>query len=270
MQHRFEAQKEPLPPESLPTLALSKKGLEFRRLWFRYDKTNDTYALRNVELVIPARGMTAIVGPSGSGKSTLADIAMGLLMPEKGEVLIEGQPLAGERLYRWRRSVGYVPQENFLFHDTVRANLLWALPEASDQDLWQALSLAAADEFVAQMPLGLDTVVGERGLRLSGGERQRIALARALLRRPTLLLLDEATSNLDRENERRIQDAVEHLHGELTIIVITHRLSSIRNVDRIIVLDRGELIQVGTWNEIGAVFKEGKDLLNTGLTHRKS
>jgi ATP-binding cassette subfamily C protein len=259
MQARFEQEKEPPPAEPAPFLVL-EKGIELRRVWFRYNKEDEIYALQDVDVVIPAGGMTAIIGPSGSGKSTLADLIMGLLRPDRGEIRVEGRPLTGERLYQWRRSVGYVPQETFLFHDTVRANLLWALPGAGEGDLWRALSLAVADEFVARMPQGLDTVVGERGLRLSGGERQRIALARALLRQPALLLLDEATSSLDRENEDRILEAVERLHGELTILVIAHRLSTIRHADQIVTMERGRAMKAGRSSETGDfTFPEGKN-----------
>ena len=132
---------------------------------------------------------------------------------------MDGTPLTPELLAAWRDQIGYVPQDSFHFHDTVRANLLWARPEASEAELDEALEIAAAG-FVARLPQGLDTVLGDRGVRLSGGERQRIALARALVRRPAMLILDEATSSLDSENERRVQDAIERLHGHLTILVI--------------------------------------------------
>ena len=145
-----------------------------------------------------------------------------------------------------------MPQETFLLHDTIRANLLWARPRARESDLQEALQLAAADEFVAALPLDLDTIVGDRGVCLSGGERQRIALARALLRHPSLLILDEATSALDPENERRIQDAISRLRGELTIVVIAHRLSTVRTADQILVLDSGRLVENGTYDELAA------------------
>ena len=143
-----------------------------------------------------------------------------------------------------------MPQDNFLFNDTIRANLLWAYPEASEDDFREALSIAAADGFIAKLPEGLDTVVGERGLRLSGGERQRLGLARALLCRPTLLILDEATSALDNETERAVQAAIDRLRGRMTIVLIAHRLSTVRGADRIIVLDHGRLIQAGTWDSL--------------------
>jgi ATP-binding cassette subfamily C protein len=194
--------------------------------------------------------MTAIVGPSGAGKSTLADLMMGLLAPDEGVVLIDALPLSGKHLHAWRRSVGYVPQENFLFHDTIRTNLQWAKSDATESEMRRALESAAALDFVTALPSGLDTVVGDRGVRLSGGERQRIALARALLRNPNLLLLDEATSSLDSENERRIQQAVERLHGDITVVVIAHRLSTVSRADQVVLLDEGKVVETGTWQEL--------------------
>ena len=142
-----------------------------------------------------------------------------------------------------------------MFHDTIRSNLLLVRPGAAEEALWTALRYAAADEFVTALHNGLDTVVGDRGIRLSGGERQRIALARALLRKPTVLILDEATSSLDSENERRIQDAIEGLHGDLTMVVIAHRLSTIRRADSIVVLEQGQIVETGTWELLSQ--KEG-------------
>jgi ATP-binding cassette subfamily C protein len=148
--------------------------------------------------------------------------------------------------------VAYVPQETFLFHDTIRSNLLWARSEATTEEIHDALRMAAADSFVSRLPQGLDTLVGERGIRLSGGERQRLALARAVLRRPMLLVLDEATSALDSENERKIQQAIESLHGELTIVVIAHRLSTVRHADQIVVMEGGRVAETGTWESLCA------------------
>jgi len=242
MEKRFEKSKEPAPSGIVRRVELEKE-IRLSRVFFRYDRSRETWALRDVSIEIPARGITAVAGPSGAGKSTLGDLMMGLLSPERGQVTIDGQPLKNGLLHPWRHSVGYVPQDTFLFHDTIRANLLWALPEATKDDIWAALDQAAAREFVSRLPEGLDTVVGDRGMRLSGGERQRIALARALLRRPTLLLLDEATSSVDSESERWIQEAVNEIHGKLTIVVIAHRSATVEEADRIVVLDKGRIVE---------------------------
>lgn len=217
---------------------------------FNYGVDPAAPAVREVSFTVPARQMTALVGPSGAGKSTLADLLLGLLTPAAGQVLVDGEPLAGARLAAWRHSIGYVPQEPFLFHDTIRANLLWAMPDATEEDLRTALRTAAAEGFVERLPQGLDTVVGDRGVRLSGGERQRLTLARALLRRPTLLLLDEATSSLDNENERFVQQAIERLHGELTLVVIAHRLSTVQQADQVVVLEQGRVVERGAPEEL--------------------
>jgi ATP-binding cassette subfamily C protein len=249
MQDRLVQGQEPRRVPAAQPLRLDQ-AIELRGVSFRYDQTQDDDAVHQVDLMIPARQLTAITGPSGAGKSTLADLIMGLLAPDRGQVLIDGVALAGPRLHDWRSAVGYVPQETFLFHDTVRGNLQWVQPDAGEEELWRVLQLAAAAEFVARLPQGLETVVGDRGVRLSGGERQRLALARALLRRPSLLLLDEATSNLDVENERQIQEAVGRLQRELTVVVIAHRLSTIRLAERIVVLDQGRVAAVGAWDQL--------------------
>ena len=200
--------------------------------------------------MIPAGRTTAIVGPSGGGKSTLADLLIGLLTAGEGRVVVDGRTLDASWLQAWRASIGYVPQDAFVFHASVRANLLVARPEASDDEVWAALEAASARAFVARMPTGLDTVLGDRGVRISGGERQRIALARALLREPALLVLDEATSNLDVENERRVQQAVDALRGHVTIVMIAHRLATVRNADHIHVVEAGKVIESGSWPEL--------------------
>lgn len=206
-------------------------------------------ALADVTLRFPARTTTAIVGESGAGKSTLADVLMGLLEPDSGHMQVDGRPIQGETLMRWRASVAYVPQDAFLFHDSIRGNLLWGKTDADDDDLRQALQRSAA-EFVFALPQGLDTVVGDGGILLSGGERQRLALARALLKKPALLILDEATSALDRGNEARIRQAIENLHGDLTVIIIGHRLATLEHADHIVVLAHGSVKAQGSWQEI--------------------
>jgi ATP-binding cassette, subfamily C, bacterial len=209
---------------------------------FRYDKDDRNFVLDHLELFIRARQTTVILGPSGGGKSTFADLLIGLLTPDLGQVLIDGKPLEGNLLHSWRKSVGYVPQESLLFHETLADNMRWASPESSDEDIWEALRLAAAVDFVKALPEGLKTIVGDRGVRLSGGQRQRIALARALLRKPTLLLLDEATSNLDAENEQRIIQALQELRGTMTVVFISHRQSAVQCADRVVVIEGGRAL----------------------------
>ncbi|MGD2086684.1 MAG: ABC transporter ATP-binding protein [Candidatus Aminicenantes bacterium] len=216
-----------------------EQAVSFRGVCFRYSPNSDQYALYNASFDIPAQKITAVMGPSGAGKSTLADLLLGLLKPEQGKILVDEREITDERLKGWRHSIGYVPQETFFFHDTIRANMLWANVSASEADLWQALRTAAAEDFVQQLPNGLDTVIGDRGVLLSGGERQRIALARALLRKPQLLLLDEATSAVDSQNEQRIQQAIRSLQGKLTVVIIAHRPSTLRWADHIIALEKG-------------------------------
>jgi ATP-binding cassette subfamily C protein len=249
MQRLLEQDQESAVHENFDHISV-KNAVQFQKVSFKYNKSHDTYAVHALDLTIPARRMTAIVGPSGAGKSTLADLMMGLLAPDEGGIFIDALPLSGERLHGWRRSVGYVPQENFLFNDTIRGNLVWAKSDAIESEMRRALESAMALDFVMALPQGLDTVVGDRGVRLSGGERQRIALARALLRNPTLLLLDEATSSLDSENERRVQQAVERLHGDITVVVIAHRLSTVSRADQVILLDEGRVVETGSWKEL--------------------
>lgn len=207
-------------------------------------------AIAGIDMDIASNRTTALVGPSGAGKSTLADLCLGLLEPTTGAIRIGGAHLTGAARPAWRRRVAVVPQDVFLFHDTVRANLTWTSPDATEDDLWRALDTAAATELVRGLPQGLDTLVGDRGARLSGGERQRLALARALLRQPEFLVLDEATSHLDRGNERVIEMALERLKGQMTVLVIAHRLATVRHADHIYVLEHGQVIEQGTWDQL--------------------
>ncbi len=198
------------------------------------------WAVRGVDAVLPKGSITALVGPSGAGKSTLADLLMGLTEAREGRILIDGVPLTAGARVAWRCQVAYVPQDPFLFHDSVRANLLLAKPDAREEDLWRALDRAAAG-FVRQLPEGLETRVGERGTRLSGGERQRIALARAFLQEPDLLVMDEATSALDDDTEQQILQALAAARGQVTMLVIAHRSASIALADRQITLALGAI-----------------------------
>jgi ATP-binding cassette, subfamily C, bacterial len=226
------------------------RDIRLEDLSFTYGGEGAPPAIRDLNLTIRAGETAAIVGPSGAGKSTIADLIIGLVAPDRGHVLVDGIPLRPELISSWRSQIGYVAQDTFLFNDTIRANLLWACPGANEEEIDRALRLAAAEDFVRNLPEGMETILGDRGVRLSGGERQRLALARALLREPSLLILDEATSALDSENERRIQKAIEGLHGRMTILIITHRLSAIRGADIIHVLERGRLIESGSWEAL--------------------
>ncbi|MBS4209170.1 ABC transporter ATP-binding protein [Bacillus sp. FJAT-50079] len=227
-----------------------KEGIQCNHVFFRYNQNENVYALNGVDVFFPSNRMSAVVGKSGAGKSTLIDLLMGLNQPEKGEILLDGIPLTKDNLLSLRRSISYVPQDPFLFNTTIRENLMLIQPSTTEDQLWEALQFAAADDFVKKLPHQLDTLIGDRGIRLSGGERQRLVLARAILRKPSILVLDEATSALDTENESKIQEALERLKGKMTIIVIAHRLSTIRNADQVVVLDEGQIIQKGEFGQL--------------------
>jgi ATP-binding cassette subfamily C protein len=241
MEARCAAAAEP-PAAGGARIALTR-AIELKSVAFSYGPRSAP-ALSRIDLIVPAGTVTALVGPSGAGKSTIADLVMGLLMPDAGSITVDGETLGPERLRGWRDEIGYVGPDSFLFHDTVRNNLLWARPDASEAEMAEALRLAAGD-FVARLDAGLDTVIGDRGAKLSQGERQRIALARALLRKPALLILDEATNSLDSENEERVLSAIDRLRGGLTILLIAHQLSTIRRADLIYVIESGEVVESG-------------------------
>ncbi len=235
-----EAAREPEPTgRPLPPL---RREVALRGVTVRY-AGRDHDALARVDLVLPARGITALVGASGAGKSTVADVLGGLLTVDGGALEVDGTPLEGSALRDWRRQVTYVQQDPWLFPGTIRANLLWADPDANEARLHDALRLAAAN-FVAVLPDGLDTRLGDNGRALSGGERQRIVLARALLRDPQLLILDEATSALDNATEAAIAEAVIALRERMTILIIGHRGRLTALADRTFRIDDGRIEQV--------------------------
>ncbi|MCA9050886.1 MAG: ABC transporter ATP-binding protein [Planctomycetaceae bacterium] len=217
--------------------------IQLANVGFRYAANAELWAVRHLDLAIEPRTITAIVGHSGSGKSTLADLLLGLLRPAEGSITANGVNI-GDNAAAWRRKIGYVPQETFLFNDSLRSNLLLGHPFATENEIAQVLQSASIDDVVKNLPDGLNTFVGERGSRLSGGERQRIALARALLRRPQVLILDEATSALDPANQERIRASLRRLAESMTIIIITHQKSVIRDVDQVVVLDRGRILRI--------------------------
>jgi ATP-binding cassette, subfamily C, bacterial len=245
LQARCEAAREPAAAGQLPVRLV--RHVRCEQVSYRYPARNAP-AIADLDVTIEAGSTTAIVGVSGAGKSTLADLVLGLLTPNRGRVLIDDVALDPAHLSAWRGQIGYVAQDTFLFHDTVRANMRWACPDATDDEILDAFRQAAADRFVAALPQGLDTVLGDRGMRLSGGERQRLALARALLRKPSLLILDEATSALDSDNERLVLQSIQALHGRVAIVLISHRLSTLRGADRVYVLDDGRVVESGSWD----------------------
>ena len=194
--------------------------------------------------------MTALVGPSGAGKSTTADLLLGLLSPTKGEILVDGVPLMGEGLNAWCENIGYIPQEPLILNATVRENLLRFHPQASEEEMIEALKQSLAWPFVEKLPEGLDTVLGDKGVRISGGERQRIVLARVLIGKPKLIILDEATSALDYESESFIRETIRSLREKTTVLIIAHRMATIRGADRAIVLLNGEIAEQGSLQEL--------------------
>ena len=225
-----------------------KLGVTLEKLGFTYPGRVRT--LTNVNMRIPKGQMVALVGESGSGKSTVTDLVLGLQIPESGRVLVDGVPLGDWRQNSYRERIGYVPQDPLLFHSTIRDNLLWSYEQASEHELWESLRLANAAGFVNDLPQGIDTVVGDRGVRLSGGQRQRIALARAILRKPELLILDEATSALDSESEQLIQQSIEKVAQGTTILVIAHRLSTIAKADYVYVMQQGRVAEEGEFTTL--------------------
>ncbi|HEX5727049.1 MAG TPA: ABC transporter ATP-binding protein, partial [Longimicrobiaceae bacterium] len=222
--------------------------LRLEGVWFEYNP--GLPVLREVEVDAPPGSTTALVGSSGSGKSTLVSLVMAFNRPTRGRVTVDGRDLAELRLADYRAQLGVVLQENFLFDGTVADNIRFARPDATRPEIEEVARLANADEFVAGLPNGYDTVVGERGIKLSGGQRQRIAIARALLADPRILILDEATSSLDSESEFRIQEGLRRLRQGRTSFVIAHRLSTIRSADQILVLEQGEVVERGTHAEL--------------------
>jgi ATP-binding cassette, subfamily C, bacterial len=230
-----------------PTIALSDGPIVFSRVSFLHGAAESVQGgVRDLDLIIEPGSIVGITGPSGAGKTTLADLLVGLYAPQSGEIRVGGIELRGPAVTAWRNCVGYVSQDPFLFHDTIRRNFLWANPEVSDAALWDVLRMAGAEELVRNAPQGLNTVVGERGSLLSGGERQRLCLCRAMLRRPRLLVLDEATSAIDIEGEQALFERLLQAMPRPTIVMIAHRLESLRHCQRVLLFEEGRLISDGS------------------------
>ena len=239
-------------PDGL-TLAPGNHAVAFENVSFRY---GEDLVLRNLNLEIGAGRVVALVGMSGGGKSTIADLIPRFYDVQEGCVTIDGVDARRYRLASLRAQIGLVTQHTFLFNDTIRANIAYGSMEKSLDEVIAAARLANAHDFVARLPQGYDTVIGELGVRLSGGERQRIAIARAMLKNAPILILDEATSALDSESERLVQEALEHLMKNRTTLVIAHRLSTVRRADRIVVVVRGQIVEQGTHDELLALGRE--------------
>jgi ATP-binding cassette subfamily B protein len=217
----------------------------------------------DVSFVVEPGSMTALVGPSGAGKTTLSMLVSRLYDIDSGAVLINGVDVRDATTASLNATVGVVTQDPHLFHDTIRVNLMFAKPDATNEEIETALRSAQIWHLVETLPLGLDTVVGERGYRLSGGEKQRVALARLLLKSPRLVVLDEATAHLDAESEAAVQRALDQTMSARTSLVIAHRLSTIRNADQILVVDEGRIVQRGTHQELLAAGGLYHDLYQT-------
>jgi subfamily B ATP-binding cassette protein MsbA len=225
--------------------------VRFEDVWFEYKP--DTPVLKGISFHAPAGTTTALVGPSGGGKSTLIGLVMAFYRPLRGRVMVDGRDLTDLRLGEYRQFLGVVMQENFLFDGTVRENIAFSSPGATDAQIKAASRVAHCDEFIDRFEQKYDTVVGERGVKLSGGQRQRVGIARAVLANPRVLILDEATSSLDSEAEALIQDGLRALRKGRTTFVIAHRLSTIRSADQILVLDEGRIVERGTHAQLMAV-----------------
>ena len=234
-----------------PELVVKDGAIDFEGLTFRYpDAAENDYVFQNLSLHVPAGQRVGLVGHSGSGKTTLTKLLLRLSDVQQGHILVDGQDVSACTQQSLRRQIAYVPQEALLFHRSIRENISYGRPDATDAEILEAARLANAMEFIDRLPAGLETMVGERGVKLSGGQRQRVAIARAILADCPILVLDEATSALDSESEALVQDALKNLMAGRTSIVVAHRLSTVAALDRIVVLEEGNIVEDGTHAEL--------------------
>jgi ATP-binding cassette subfamily B protein len=229
-------------------LAVTGGAIRFEDVSFRYDPERPI--LKGISFEVPAGQMVAIVGPSGAGKSTISRILFRFYEISSGRVTIDGQDIRDVTQSSLRAAIGVVPQDTVLFNDTILYNIRYGRPEATEDEVREAARLAQIDHFIDALPLGMKSMVGERGLKLSGGEKQRVAIARTILKAPPILMLDEATSALDSHTEKEIQDALDRVAKDRTTLVIAHRLSTIVHADQIIVMDKGIIVERGTHAEL--------------------
>ena len=254
----MEMETEDEEDEQRDALKTVRGTIDFKDVWFEYE--TDVPVLKGVSFHTPAGTTTALVGSSGSGKSTILSLVLNFIQPQRGKVLIDGKDLQTIKLRDYRRYLGVVLQDNFLFDGTILDNIRFANPHANFEKIKEMCKIANADEFIEKFPNGYETIVGERGVKLSGGQRQRIAIARALLADPRILILDEATSSLDSESEALIQEGLNNLRKGRTTFVIAHRLSTIRSADQILVIESGEILERGTHDELIALNGRYKQL----------
>jgi subfamily B ATP-binding cassette protein MsbA len=251
MHEVLEEHPEDIDPQRTVSLGPVRGHVQFADVSFEYDAGKPV--LRGVGLDAVPGTVTALVGSSGSGKSTLIGLVAAFAKPTSGTVFVDGVDLSAVRLDSYRSQLGVVLQDNFLFDGTIKENILFGRPSASDRDVTRASRIARVDEFASKLESGLDTIVGERGVKLSGGQRQRVAIARAILADPRILILDEATSSLDSESEALIQEGLAALMRGRTTFVIAHRLSTIRSANQILVLEAGVIVERGTHDELLAL-----------------
>ena len=228
-------------------------NIRYENVHFSYPTRKDGPVLKGLDLQVGAGQKVALVGASGAGKSTIVQLLLKFYEVDSGDIRVNGSSIYDIDTAAYRRNIAIVPQEVILFGGTIRENILYGKPEATEEEVIEAARKANAWDFIRSFPEGLETVVGERGVKLSGGQRQRIAIARAILKDPAILLLDEATSSLDAESEKAVQDALSKLMQSRTSIIIAHRLATIREVDRICVIDNGRIVEQGTHEELSTI-----------------
>lgn len=247
-QELMDMEEEDDPKKRTVLIEKVKGDILFDKVSFSYEKGKQV--LHDVSFSAPAGSVTALVGSSGSGKSTIAGLAATFLNPNKGKVTLDGLDLSQVNLNSYRSHLGVVLQDDFLYEGTIRENILFPRPDASEEELMEAVKGAYVHEFTDRFDDGLETVIGERGVKLSGGQRQRISIARALLANPKVIILDEATSNLDTESETFIQKSLQSLMNDRTTFVIAHRLSTIQQADQILVIEEGKIVESGKHQEL--------------------